>query len=206
MGSARADVIESSPTLPLLGFPYTIPGGSCFPTAGFCAAGGSFTLTSVVPGGFVQSGGNEYITTKATDTIDLTYYPSLASAGTVTLTGTITQEVVGRLSPSATGTWTAYITSMSLNGTLDGHTLTLGLVNPADLSLDQGTTSLTPEGVNSPKVVASSFFDVYTEISYGLLTTTHKGTATATGVPEPATLVLFAGPLLALAAVRRRRS
>lgn len=161
IGSARADVIESTPTLPLLGVPYTIPGGNCFPTAGFCVADGAFTLTSVVPGGFVQNPTDEDITTNATATIDLTTLSHVPTA-TVTLTGTIEQHVVGRSNPNDTGTWTADLVAVSLSGTLDTFPLTMGL-NPADLAMDTGTTSIT-SGNNSYSV--NSFFDVFAEITY----------------------------------------
>jgi hypothetical protein len=55
---------------------------------------------------------------------------------------------------------------------------------------------------------ATSFFDVFVEVSYdgpnGLLTTTMSGTASATNAPEPATLALLAVPLLVVPAIRRR--
>jgi hypothetical protein len=192
---ARADVLESSPTLPLLGDPYTIPGGACFSGVSVCVTDGSFTLTSVTSSS--TTGSPEDFTTNAVATIDLT--PS----GTVTLTGSIEQEVLGRASPTETGSWTAELLSLSLSGTLGGFPLTMTL-NSSDTS--SGTTSITPDGGD---FIVNSFFDVFAELTYdgpnGVLTATPSGIATATGVPEPATLALLAGPLLAMSAVRRRR-
>jgi hypothetical protein len=171
-------------------------------------SGGDFVLTSLVPNGFVQNPSNEDITTNSTATIDLTSL-SHVPLGTVTLIGTVTQEVEGRQNPTNYGSqsgslWTAYITSMSMSGTVDGYPLTLAL-NPADLALDVGQTSLVQEGANYG---ATSFFDVFVEVSYdgpnGLLTTTMSGTASATNAPEPATLALLAVPLLVVPAIRRR--
>jgi hypothetical protein len=126
MGSARADALESSPTLPLLGIPYTIPGGSCFPgVSGVCVTGGEFTLTSLTGPGFVQNGLNEDITTNATATIDLN------AGGPLTLTGTIAQVVLGRQNPSDQDTWVADLTSVALAGTLNTYGVTM-ILNPGD--------------------------------------------------------------------------
>ncbi len=78
-----------------------IAGGNCFNTAGFCVSGGDFVLTSLVSNGFVQNPSNEDITTNATATIDLTSLSNVP-LGTVTLIGTVTQEVEGRLNPTTT--------------------------------------------------------------------------------------------------------
>lgn len=205
LGPAQAVITSTSDALPLLGVPYTIPGGNCFPTAGFCVAGGAFTLTSPAPGLYGQYGSNEFFTTYATDTVDLTRYPSMTPAGTVTLNGTIEQEVLGRAGLSDIGSWTADLVSVMLTGRLAGHPLTLTL-NPADTS--SGTTSITPiNTVNLKEFSVNSFFDVFAEVSYNGLTATPSGTATApvTSAPEPATLALLAAPLLVMSAVRRRR-
>jgi len=205
MGSVRAFPSES-PTLPLLGSPYTIGGGTCFPIAQFCVAGGELTLTSVVPGGFVQSGSNQFITAYATDVIQVNNLSSVP-VGTVTLTGTVEQEVIGRLSPDSLGSWTVDLISLSLSGTLAGYPVTLEL-NPADLALDSGTTSIVQDKAFFD---VSSYFDVFATVSYnppgGPLTATPSGTATATPAlaPEPATLALLGGSLLVMSAVRRRR-
>jgi hypothetical protein len=204
MASAQASVlVNTSDALPLLGIPYTTPGVGCFVSAAFCVEGGSFTLTSLVPGGFVQTGTGELITTNATYTGDLSHFPSGLPAGTITLTGTIEQEVLGRLNMFDTGSWTDDLVSMSLSGVLGGHTLTLGL-NPAHTS--SGTTSIAQDGAF---FAVTSFFDVFAELTLDTSPPLHAtpGPVVATaGVPEPATLALLAGPLLAMSAVRRRRT
>jgi hypothetical protein len=200
-GMARASVIEDTATLPLLNFPYMTSGGDCFPTAGFCIAGNSFTLTSVVS--FNQTGPSnedETIVTNAIDTIDLTTL-SHAPAGSVLLTGSITQKVIDRLNPTFTGSWTVQLTAMNLSGMLNGLPLTLEL-NPSDLASDVGTTSIVQDGAN---YLATSFFDVFAEVNYNSLTAFPSGSASV-GAPEPATLALLAAPVLALGAARRRRS
>src|SRR5271156_6562579 len=107
---ARADVLESPPTLPLLGDPYTIPGGACFSGISVCVTDGSFTLTSLTSSSTI--GSTEEFTTNAVATIDLT------PTATVTLTGTIEQEVLGRTGLTVAGSWTADLLSLSLSGTL----------------------------------------------------------------------------------------
>jgi hypothetical protein len=195
-GSTRASVLESTATLPLLNFPYTIPGGTCFTTAAFCVSSGASTLTSVTS--FTQTG-NETIVTEATDTIGLTNL-SHQPVGTLSLTGTITQVVLGRANPGFIGTWTVDLTTFDLSGSLNGYTVTVEL-NPADLALDTGTTSISQSGSDFR---ISSFFDVYTEITYDGLTAYRSATASV-AAPEPTTLALLAGPLLAMGALRRRR-
>jgi hypothetical protein len=198
-GSAQAFVLSNTPdALPLLGFAYTIPGGVCFSTAGYCVAGADFTLTSLAPPGLVQTS-NEDITTNATATIDLAN-SSHVPIGTVTLTGTVEQDVLRRPNEFDTGSWTVDLESLSLSGTLNSLPITV-MLNPADLGMDTGTTSIVEDGA---VFRVDSFFDVFAEISYDGLTATASGAATAGGVPEPATLALLAGPLLVLSAARRR--
>jgi hypothetical protein len=202
MSSAQASVFTAtSDALPLLGFPYTIPGGTCFTTAGFCVAGGEFTLTSLVPSGFVQNPSDEDITTNAADTVEITNLSHVLVA-TVTLTGKIEQDVVDRADENDTGSWTVDLVSVALSGSLGGVPLTVTL-DPGHTS--SGTTSITPDG-QSFRV--DSFFDVFAEVTYdlptGTLTAFPSGTATV-GAPEPATLALLAAPLLAMVGVRRRR-
>jgi hypothetical protein len=211
MTSARADIISSSPSLPVLDVPYTSAvGAGCFPAAGFCVSAGSLTLTAPATSDFTTSPGNQLITSDATYSGELTTDPGGAPAGTLNLTGTIAQEVVGRTSDTETGSWVDDITSLSLSGTLEGNPLDLTL-DPADLSEDTGSTSITSlsGGQNDGKESLydiSSFFDVFVELSYnnGALTTTRQITGEI-GVPEPASLTLLAAPLLALGVARRRR-
>jgi hypothetical protein len=206
--TARASVIEVSPELPLLDVPYVTSGsGSCFPAVGLCISNGAFTLTSVTSNKIV--GGSELITTDATYTADLTKdNSSKTPEGTLTLTGTIEQKVVGRVGLfEYPGAWTVDLLSMSMTGSVDGGTLTLGLNTAMPSS---GTTSITPFITNQQYFDISSTFDVNVALSLTIpgkpkLSTTRSGTATATTLPEPATVAILGTSLLALSAVRRRR-
>jgi hypothetical protein len=201
---ARASIIiSSSPTLPLLGVPYDVAGGACFPTAGFCAGSGAFTLTKIKPGGFQQTGAGELITTQATFSGELTNLSDVP-LGTISLSGTVEQDVIGRLNPSDQGTWTVDLVSMSLSGVVHGFTLMLAL-DPSHTS--SGMTSITQ---SAAVFDITSFFDVFADLTYDTPTPLHATVgpvvATATAAPEPATLALLAGPLLAMLGVRRRRN
>lgn len=198
-GPARASVLESSATLPLLNFPYTILGGTCFSGVGLCVSGGSYMLTTVT---FSAQSSDETFVTDATGTIDVTNAVTHALVATVSLAGTITQVVIGRLNPGDIGSWTVDLTDLDLTGTLLGHPVTM-VLNPADLADDVGTTSIAQSGAFFS---VNSFFDVFAEVTFEGNTAFPSGTATATATaPEPATLALLAGPLLAMAGLRRRR-
>jgi hypothetical protein len=208
MTSARADIISSSPSLPVLDVPYTSAvGAGCFPLAGFCITAGALTLTAPVTSNIV--GSNQDITTGASYSGELTTYPGGTPITPVNLTGTIEQEVLGRTSNTETGTWVTDITSLSLSGTVDGYPLdlTLDLADPST-----GSTSITSLGGGQGNQGGSlydisSFFDVFVDLTYHTPTPLHvtKEITGEIGVPEPASLVLLAAPLLALAVARRRR-
>jgi hypothetical protein len=199
---AHASVIVSTPTLPLLDFPYTTAGGGmCFNAAGICVGGASLDLTSVISNTIV--GNNEFIVT------DVTYSAKLENLshtpiGTVLLTGTVEQEVFGRMNLFDQGSWTDQLLSLSVSGTVDGATLTI-VLDPSHTS--SGTSSIAQSGHS---FIASSFFDVFVDITLDTPTPLHTSVgpivATATSVPEPVSLALLAGPLVALTAVRRRQS
>src|SRR4051812_12426916 len=44
--ATHASVISDTPTLPLLDVPYTTTGLGCFPLAGVCVSGGTWTMTA----------------------------------------------------------------------------------------------------------------------------------------------------------------
>jgi hypothetical protein len=208
MTSARADIISSSPSLPVLGVPYTSAvGAGCFPLAGFCVTAGSLTLTSLVSSTFDLTG--QDIITDASYSGELTNLSSVPIAP-VNLTGMIEQEVVGRTSNTETGTWVTDITSLSLSGTVEGFTLDLTLDTDSAVP-SAGSTSVTSlgngGGQQNLSYDISSFFDVFVDLTYHTPTPLHatREITGEIGVPEPASLVLLAAPLLALAAARRRR-
>jgi hypothetical protein len=168
--------------------------------ASVCVTPGTLTLTSLVSQNFTSLG--QDIVTDASFTAVLT---SLGNAplGTVQLTGTAEQEVLGRLGATDTGSWTTELTALSLSGTVLGATSNVSL-DPSNSS--DGNTSITAVGNGTFQI--NSFFDVFVDItldSQPPLSTT-RGPIQVTAVPEPASLALFALPLLAFAGARRRQN
>ena len=202
-GSAQASVISATPTLPLFGVPYSSPGGGCFPAVSLCVQSVSFTL---VPGpDFMDSfsGGNEFITTDVTATSVLVDPAHVTHI--VPVTGTLSQEIIGRTTDTETGSWSTVITAMSLSGTFLGHPLD-AVIDPDPSRESTGTTSIDPLGGNKQDFRIDSFFDVFVDLTLegtGLMTERGPIPATA-GVPEPAGVALLAIPILALGAFRRR--
>ncbi len=192
-GPAAADVIVASPTLPLIGVPYISPGGAgCFPIASVCVTPGPFVQTETLSS--TISGGSQYIEAMAT------YDGALSGAytGSVSLTGTVDETVVGRASFSELGTFNTEITGLDLTGTLDlpgspfdGHALEVTLA-----SLSSGVTTIAQDGA---VFRVSSFFDVFIEISLPgtPLSAFPPEITLVAGVPEPSTwammLIGFAG-------------
>ena len=174
-----------------------------------CVNPGPFVQTSIVSDVF--SGGNQEII--ANVTYDATLTPIMGSTiiGSVVLTGTVDETVIGRTSNTETGSFTVDITGLTLSGSLslpsepslDGRTLTVGL-DSSDTS--SGTTTIAPDG---PAFRINSFFDVFADISLDLTPlpspSTSVGPILLVAVPEPSTwammLLGFAG--LAFAAYRR---
>jgi len=203
-GAARAGVITDSPTLPLLGIPYGSPtGAGCFVAVGVCVTPGTLTQTALVSSQFNLSG--QDIVTDATFTATLT---TLANAplGSITLNGTVEQEVLGRTTSTETGSWTTDLAAVSLSGPVLGHTLTV-MLDPSNTS--NGITSIEPyAGDGTPKFEIDSFFDVFLDLSLDStppLNTSIGPIFVVAGVPEPASLSLLALPMLALLLARAYR-
>ena len=161
--STHADVISSTPTLPLLDIPYlSSTGVGCFPAAGVCVSSGSFTLTSVLSSNFNASGQDINTTVEYAGVLtNLSNVP----IGPVHLSGVLEQEVLGRTFSTETGSWATDLVALSLSGPVLGHTLTLTL-DPVQLST--GATSITPIG---DLFRIDSFFDVFVDLSLELGTT-----------------------------------
>jgi hypothetical protein len=201
--AAQAAVITSSPTLPPLGVGFTLgSGGSCFPAVNVCAVPGVLTFTSIASSGF-NSGGQD-IVANATLTAQITMpaQPPIP----VTLTGTLEEEVLGRMPTDVTGNWPTQLLSVDLSGPVLGHTLSLGL-DSSHTSTGGASVDALPSQEDLFRV--DSFFDVFVELSFDLnpppsppLTTT-RGPIHIALIPEPDGLALLAVPLLWLA-VRRR--
>jgi hypothetical protein len=204
-GSAFAAVISGTPTLPLLGVPYSSATGvGCFPAAGFCIEAGSLTFTALSSNSFNPSG--EALTMQATYTGTLTD-SSNHILGPVTLTGSVGEEVLGRTFSTETGSWNTKLLSLALSGPLQGHTLTLGL----GASDSTGTDSIDPIGDGLFRI--DSFFDVFVDLMLDTNTPLHatRGPVlltlppTPTPVPAPAGLTLLAAPVLLLSWAHWRR-
>ncbi len=204
-GAAQADVITGSPTFPPNPLSFSSPSGAgCFDIAAVCVTPGVFTLTSSVSS-FLPA--VQDIAADATYTGSLTPLPpATGSLGSFTLTGTVDLEVLGRSSPTKTGSWTADLTGLSLSGPL----LSFGTLS-ATLDAQHtssGTVSIASLG-QTGEFRITSFFDIFVDVTLdrpGLPSlTTSVGPIGVAAVPEPATwsmlLIGFAG--LGLAARRR---
>jgi hypothetical protein len=202
-GSAEASVIRPTASLPLLGVPYISPtGAGCFKIAKICVTPGALIQTKTLSSMFAM--GNQEIVTDAVYSATLTPLIGNTIIGSVSLTGTVAELVMGRTSDTQTGTFTTFLTGLDLTGTLmlppanplDGRTLFAGL-DPSHTSM--GPTTITPEGGGSSgPFKIDSFFDVFIDVSVpdtGLMKSV--GPIRVVAVPEPSTwamlLVGFAG-------------
>jgi PEP-CTERM motif len=206
-GSAQSAVVTPTASLPLIGVPYVSPGAGagCFTVATACVNPGPFIQTSIVSDTF--SGGNQDIVANVTYDATLTPVGGTTIIGSVALTGTIDETVLGRTSNTETGSFTVDLTALTLSGPLslpsvpllDGRTLMVGLdtSNPSDTS--SGTTTVAADG---PAFRINSFFDVFADITLDLpppftSPSTSVGPILLVAVPEPSTwamaLLGFAG-------------
>lgn len=202
---ARAAVISSTPTLPVLGVTYAGGGVGCFPAAGVCIDPGAFMPLALVSSTFNATGQDIVTTVSYTGMLTtLTHAP----LGPITLSGTMEQEVVGRTFDTELGTWETDLVSLALSGPVLGHTLTVGL-DPTTPSV--GSTSVSSLSRTDLMFEIDSFFDVFVELSLDTPTPLHtqRGPIHAAlvapaAVAEPGTLALM-GLGIALFAFGRRR-
>jgi hypothetical protein len=180
IASARANTVTPTATLPVPGSTYT------------SVAGGALTFGSVISDSFSLSGQNVVS--------NVTFVDTLPSIGTVTLTGTLGQDLIGRSSSTELGSWTSDIVSLALSGSVLGQTLTVGL-NP--LQTSSGNTSIVTSG---NQFLVNSFFNVYLSASLGSSPTFDLSpfqltlvASSVSSTPLPDALPLFATGLCALA-------
>jgi PEP-CTERM motif len=220
-GSARAGVIETSPTFPPIPLSFMSPtGAGCFDVAMVCVTPGTFTLTSAVST-FVPATtllpAVQDIDADATYTGSLTTLPTAMPPsvflGSFTLTGTVDLQVVGRKSQTDIGSWPAELTGISLSGQLLSFGMLSAILDMNPLHPSTGTVSIAPisGGANTRgEFLISSFFDIFMDVTLDRpgqppLMTTIGPIPVVAGTPEPSTwammLIGFAG--LAFAARRR---
>jgi hypothetical protein len=195
---ARGGVITTSPTLPILGAGYVSLGSDgCFAADAVCVMNGSLTLAPPVSVSFNSSG--EDILSNAVFTGQITTSGG-APLGTATLFGTVQQEVTGRFTATATGSWTTDLTGLALSGPALGDTLTLSLDSSSPSS---GTTSIVPSG---QAYLINSFFDVFVDLNLNSSPpeVTSRGPILFQAVPEPISLFVLAPASLMLLVFRRR--
>ena len=207
-GSAQATVFENLASLPLIGVAYVSPSGAgCF-IVGVCVTPGPFVLTSATSSFDVT--GQEIMANAVYGAV-LTLPPPAPDTpiGSVALTGTVNETVLGRTSDSETGSFNTLITGLQLTGnlvlpgsSLDGATL-LATLDGSQTS--GGTTTITPVG---SLFRIDSFFDVFIDVSIPDTPYSRSGIGPIPLVavaPEPSTwalmLIGFAG--LGLAGWRR---
>jgi len=201
-GPVKAAIVSDSPSLPLLGVPYTSPtGAGCFTLAGVCVTPGTFVLTSTVSSTFTVAG--QDIVADASYDGTLTTLGG-ALIGSFSLTGTVEELVLGRTSDTELGSWTTDLVMMSLSGPVLGHTLT-ATQDPTNPST--GLTSIESIDVgNQQRFRIDSFFDVFIDVSLsGTGLSASVGPISVEAVPEPPVWTLMILGFAGLAFAGRSR-
>jgi hypothetical protein len=173
----------------------------CFADAAVCVSAGSLTLTSVVSSTFDITG--QDIVANATYTAMLTDLLG-NPIGTVNLSGTMQQEVLGRVTDSDTGIWDTEATALDLSGTVLSSTLTM-TQDPNNAST--GATSISSNGDGT--YLVTGFFDMFVDLSLAAAQTQTSQQGPIyfdVAVPEPSSMALLGAPLAFLLFLRRRRS
>jgi hypothetical protein len=210
VGSAQPVLILPSASLPLIGTPYQSEGAGagCFTLVSACVTPGPFVQTSATSPMF--SAGNQFNTAHATYEANLTPVGGTTIIGSVSLTGTLDEEVLNRSSDSQTGTFTVDITSINLTGTLTlpgtGEFIIKVALNPSDTS--SGMTTIEPDGA---LFQVTSFFDVFTEVTLEnplgtIVARKDLPQITLVAVPEPTTWAMMLAAFMTLGFAYRRRA
>jgi len=219
-GSAKASVIEASPSFPPIPLTLTTLGAGCFDPLHVCvASGGMFTLTSATS---TFSSAGQDVVADATFTRSLTGLPGSPLAntdiGSFTLTGTVDFEVVGRTSNNQAGSGTIDVTGMSLSGILDisfpgygalnGYTMTATLAtSPAST----GTVSIMPiftatSGFYTVEYLVTTVIDVNTVLAIEGTGLSETVPIKVEAVPEPPAWMLMVAGFAGLGFAGRRRA
>lgn len=184
-GSAHGSVISASLSLPLIGVSYTSPtGAGCFTAEGVCITLGTFVQTSVtsvfLP---VQD-----IAAEATYHATLTPLVGDTPLGSVALSGTVDETVIGQTSNTETGSFTTEITALDLTGAL---ALPGSQFNGVILDLALGGSDLVrcdEHHARGGLFKLGSFFDVFVDVSLvgtGFSKSVGPIQLVAVAVPEP---------------------
>ena len=204
VSSARADVIQLTPTLPPLA-QYVSPDQvhACFAARQVCFGNVSHSGFGIPTNVFVNGNQVESFTSGLTGEVFVFVNGQVGpSMGLINLNGPVQVTIFGRQSETQLGTFNTQMNVLTLSGIFNGMVVTIDL-DPARPST--GVTSIFPFG---DQFVISSFFDVFTRLSI-------NGSppdpaidgvrVTAEPIPEPVTLLLF-GTGLAGVAMKMRKS
>ena len=208
--TVKAAIVTTSPGLPPVTTASGQPVGYLSPQdvhAIYSGPGLAVVLSQIVHSGFtniqVQTvGANE------TENFDSALSGGVSLNGSPVLpfllTGPVQVEAFGKAGQT-TGTFNTQMLSMDMTGAVGGHSVEVK-TDPANPTT--GQTTITDIGGGNFRI--TSFFDVFTELSIdgGPFIPQSNGptTVTATALPEPASMAVWAGLIaIGLAACRWRR-
>jgi hypothetical protein len=185
---ARAEVLESTPTLPP-------PSGIYGVHATVCLLAGCIVesdIDSLVITSSQIVGGNQLVT--ATGSLEADVFQNNAGVpgapiGSVILSGTLSITYVGRSSDTELGTFPSILTSFDFTGSFNSHTL-VSQLSPGQTST--GATTITKVPGEQPFLV-DSFFDVFAGLSLDggvFMPQPERNVTLESAVPEPGSIGL----------------